>query len=103
MSDKNVVPDPKSGRDNSPQNTNAEKHYIGELTTRRRMNEIKKLRAELVIIREAMSEAQNVAGLHRRKYDFVAENVRDALKASRAAHKDTSRILFLLTQMGEEE
>jgi len=104
MSDNNVVPDPKSGRDNSPQNTNAEEHYISELTTRGRKNEIRKLQAELVKIREAMSEAQAMAGLHRRKYDFVAENVKDALRASRQAHKNTSRILILLhTLTGSEE
>lgn len=105
MSDNKVVPDPKSGRDNSPQNTNAEKHYMSELTIRARKNEIRKLQAELVKIREAMSEAQTIAGIHRHRYDFVAMNVKEALRASRQAHRDVSRLLaFLrLETRGEEE
>jgi len=105
MTDDNVVPDPKSGRDSSPQNPDAVKQYIAGLDVQQRKNELKQVRTNLSRIRAAMNEMQDRASRHRRKYDFVPEDLRRGLKSARQAHRDLTRIasMFDHALRSEEE
>ena len=106
-----VVPDPKSGRDSSPQNTNAVQTYIWvdgtPYTPDEITNELKQARAELTRVRQAMSDLQSQAAFWRRKVDFVPEDLREGLRASRRAHRALTRTIkeldSLLRSTEEEE
>lgn len=105
MTDDKVVPDPKSGRDSSPQNPDAVKQYIAGLDTPQRKNELKQIRTNLSRIRIAMNEMQDRASRLRRKYEFVPEDLRRGLKNARQAHRDLTRIasMFDFALRSEEE
>jgi hypothetical protein len=96
MTDERVVPDPKSGRDSSPQNPNAVEQYIAEMDIQQRKNELKQVHTNLSRIRAAMNELQDSASRHRRKYEFVPEDLRRGLKSARQAHRDLTRIGSIL-------
>ena len=90
MAKKSEVPDPKSGRDSSPQNTNAVQQYTEEIllmSSFERMNEKKALKAETAFIRQAMNQLQSSAGHERRVYGIVTESLREALVASRNVYR----------------
>jgi hypothetical protein len=96
MTDERVVPDPKSGRDSSPQNPNAVEQYIAEMDIQQRKNELKQVRTNLSRIRAAMNELQDSALRYCRKYEFVSEDLRRGLKSARQAHRDLTRIGSIL-------
>lgn len=107
MTEDNVVPDPKSGRDSSPQNPDAVEQYILSLDAARRTNELKQVRKHLSKVRITMSSLQDEASRNKRKYDFVPEDIRRGLKACRAEHRVLIRVLrayeSVIQKLEEEE
>jgi hypothetical protein len=100
--EKRVVSDPKSDRESSTQNTKTAEQYIRSMDKVGRMDE-SKLRSELSKVREAMSLLQMSASEHRRKYDYVPTQLREALRASRRKHRDLTRGIRSLSESSEGE
>lgn len=91
MTEESVVPDSKTGTEGNAEKHNVVETYILEGATRDELNELRHLQVGLARIREAMSELQSNANVHKRKYGFVPDDIREALSASRGSYRSIHR------------